>query len=110
MTSAQLAPGAIDTAAAGFGTCPAGQYLRGIQANGTVLCEPIGTPPQSNTVDTANSVGHHTPLSIGADGLPIISHNDQTNGDLRVTHCSNQACTAATSTSVNTTNSVGGYT
>jgi len=106
ITATQLAPGAITSgaiagAAAGFGTCPAGQYLRGIQPNGTVLCEPIGTPPISTTVDDpANSVGDFNSLAIGSDGLPVISHRDSTAGALRVTHCNNVACTSATSTTV----------
>ena len=100
ITAAQLAPGAINAAAAAFGTCPAGQYLRGLLASGTVLCEPIGTPPVSVSPDTANSVGYYTSIAIGTDGLPVISHLDTTTLDLRVTHCSNIACTAATSTTV----------
>ena len=111
VTAEQLAPGAITTgliagAVAGFGTCPAGQYLRGIQPSGTVICEPIGTPPLSTNVDTASSVGHFSSMAIGSDGLPVISHWDRIYGDLRVTHCSTVACTAATSTSVDTANVV----
>ncbi len=112
ITSAQLAPGAITTtliagAAAGFGTCPAGQYLRGIQAGGSVICEPIGTWPISTSVDTGDIVGHSAAIAIGTDGFPVISHYDLTHGDLRVTKCSNAACTAFTSTSVDTANNVG---
>ena len=109
VTSVQLAPGAIAGAAAAFGTCPAGQYLRGIQPNGTVLCEPIGTPPISTIVDDpANLVGLYSSLAIGRDGLPVISHHDLAAGTLRVTHCENPACTSATSTTVDDpANSVG---
>lgn len=116
ITATQLAPGAITSgaiagAAAGFGTCPAGQYLRGIQPNGTVLCEPIGTPPISTTVDApANTVGEFTSLAIGTDGLPVISHRDLTAGALRVTHCNTVACTSATSTTVDDpADEVGGF-
>ena len=101
ITAAQLAPGAINAAAAAFGTCPAGQYLRGIQPNGTVLCEPIGSPPVSTTLDdTANRTGLYTSIAIGVDGLPVISHQDDTAGTLRVTHCDNRTCSAATTTAV----------
>ncbi len=117
ITATQLAPGAITSgaiagAAAGFGTCPAGQYLRGIQPNGTVLCEPIGTPPISTTVDDpVNSVGVYASLAIGTDGLPVISHRDGTAFALRVTHCNNVACTSATSTTVDDpANNVGVHT
>ena len=115
VTAAQIAPGAITAgaiaaAAASFGTCPAGQYLRGIQPNGTVLCEPIGTPPISTTVDDpANGVGYYTSLAIGADGLAVISHQDNTLSALRVTHCSNLACTSATSTTVDDPANLVGY-
>ena len=86
-------PGAaINAAAAGFGTCPAGQYLRGIQATGTVLCEPIGTPPRSASINTVNNVAQDTSIAIGTDGLPVISHWDLTNGDLRVTKCNRRTC------------------
>lgn len=100
ISAAQLAPGAINAAAAAFGTCPAGQYLRGIQANGSVLCEPIGSPPVSTTLPGAANNGIYTSIAIGVDGLAVISHQDVTAGALRVTHCDNRTCSAATSTTV----------
>ncbi len=91
----------MSAAAAAFGTCPSGQYLRGIQASGTVLCEPVGSPPVSTTLPgTANRAGLYTSIAIGVDGLPVISHHDETAGALRVTHCDNRTCSAATSTTV----------
>ncbi len=56
----------------------------------------------STTVDDqANSVGWYTSIAIGADGLPVISHQDNTSKALRVTHCGNATCTAGNvSTSV----------
>ena len=50
----------------------------------------------STTVDdpAVDSVGYDTSIAIGADGLPVVSHNDSTAGALRVTHCGNAACTA----------------
>ncbi len=51
------------------------------------------------TVDdpaNGNSVGGHTSIAIGADALPIISYFDETASALKVAHCSNTACTAAT--------------
>ncbi len=107
--AAQLAPGVIAGTVAGFGTCPVGQYLRGLLPAGTPVCEPIGTPPISTGVDTANIVGVYSALAIGGDGLPIVAHHDQTAGDLRVTHCSNPACTAAISTNVDTGGGASGW-
>jgi predicted regulator of Ras-like GTPase activity (Roadblock/LC7/MglB family) len=37
-------------------------------------------------------VGFGTSITIGADGLPVISYRDLDNGDLKVAHCSNFAC------------------
>lgn len=49
----------------------------------------------STTVDDpADTVGLHSSIAIGADGLPVISHWDVTAGAIRVTHCGNDSCTA----------------
>ncbi len=105
ITSAQLAPGAVggpqidpnQVQTRVGGSCPVGQYLRGIHPNGTVICEPLLTPHVSTTVyDPADSVGSESSLAIGADGLPIVSYvvGNPNAGALGVTHCGNPACTA----------------
>ena len=44
-------------------------------------------------VDTAGSVGQTTTsITLGADGLGLISYYDTTNADLKVLHCSNTLC------------------
>jgi hypothetical protein len=59
------------------------------------------TSATSTTVDDpASWVGADTSVAIGTDGLAIISHLDADNNALRVTHCSNAACTSASSTTV----------
>lgn len=151
--AAQLAPGVIAGVVAGFGTCRPGQYLRGIQPSGTVVCEPIGTPPATTSVsggavsgccgsrsmvinrdgmpfivgtdaggqalavtrcfnvtcssatgqvidDPANVVGAYAAVTIGSDGFPIIAHQDVTAQALRVTHCDNALCSLGATTSV----------
>jgi hypothetical protein len=37
-------------------------------------------------------VGYYVSLAFGADGLPIIVHQDITTIDLRVLHCSTLTC------------------
>lgn len=48
----------------------------------------------STTVDPIAGVGIYTSLAIGADGLPIVSHQDAAAGGLRITHCGTVACTS----------------
>jgi hypothetical protein len=93
ITAAKLAPGAVQVPI--VGTCPVGQYLRGVTAAGNVICEPFFVPAVSMTVDDqVNLVGYFTSVAIGADGLPVISYHDATAGALRVTKCGNASCTA----------------
>ena len=62
------------------------------------------------TVDTDESAGQHTSIIIGADGLPVISYYDGTNGYLKVAKCGNAACSSGnTRTAVDTAGSVGSY-
>ncbi len=46
----------------------------------------------STTVDSAGDVGRLTSITIGADGLGLISYDDVSNGALKVLHCGNAAC------------------
>ncbi len=53
-----------------------------------------GQDEMITTVDDppANSVGQANSITVGADGLPIISYHDDTTGALRVAHCNDLAC------------------
>jgi PKD repeat protein len=62
-------------------------------------------------VDSSGYVGQYTSIAIGADGLPVISYWDGTNGDLKVAHCGDASCSSGnTITPVDTAGTVGWYT
>src|SRR5688572_31033722 len=61
------------------------------------------------TLDGSGNVGQYSSVTIGTDGLALISYYDATNGDLKVAHCSDVACTSATLTTVDSARSVGTY-
>jgi len=68
-------------------------------------------PPAANTLttlDSAGLVGHYSSVTIGADGLGLISYF--AGGDLKVAHCDNLACTGATRTILDSAGYVGLYT
>jgi hypothetical protein len=93
ITAAKLAPGAVQVPI--VGTCPVGQYLRGVTAAGAVICEPFGVPAVSTTVDdVANGVGYYASLVLGSNGHPIVAHLEVTANALRVTRCGNPSCSA----------------
>jgi cell shape-determining protein MreC len=85
------------------GACSVGSTIRAINADGTVVCQtdaPLNRPlaPAANTIttlDSADSVGAYTSVTIGADGLGLISYYDDTNDNLKVAHCNDVACTSA---------------
>jgi hypothetical protein len=60
----------------------------------------------TTVVDTVGSVGRHSSLTIGADGLGLISYQELTADNLRVAHCSNLVCNAATATTLDSTGSL----
>jgi hypothetical protein len=56
----------------------------------TTVCGVGGTT--CTTIDSAGFVGTTTSVALGADGLPLISYYDVTNGNLKAAHCSNRFC------------------
>lgn len=59
------------------------------------------------TLDSAGSVGRYSSATIGVDGRALISYWDVTNSNLKVAHCTDLACSAATVTTLDSAGSVG---
>jgi hypothetical protein len=57
-----------------------------------------------------NRVGQYASVTTGSDGLGLISYWDATNGDLKVAHCSEAACSNLTTATLDGTGNVGSYT
>ncbi len=91
--------------------CPKNPVLReqlamflGKTMRGTATWHPaqgshVVAPPMGNAVNTVDDypapvdgVGPYTSVTIGADGLPIVSYLDATADALKVTHCDDLAC------------------
>ncbi len=57
------------------------------------------------------NVGKFTSIAVPADGRPVISYYDQSNGNLKIAKCGNADCSAGnTSTAVDTAGDVGQHT
>ncbi len=44
------------------------------------------------TVDSVGDVGSNTSMTVGTDGLPVISYYDHTNDSLKMAHCGDVGC------------------
>ena len=62
---------------------------------------PLARSGTSTTIDSGD-IGGFTSLAIGSDGLGLVSYEaPQTRqGELKIAHCSNTACTSATTTTL----------
>lgn len=90
---------------------PAG-FADGVDDTGRAAFGP-GVPPAAGTLTLLASPGAgsvYVAATVGADGLPIIAYYDATNGDLKVAHCNDVACTGATHSTLDSTGDVGLYT
>jgi hypothetical protein len=62
------------------------------------------------TVDGGGMVGAFSSLTIGTDGLGLISYLDGTFGFLKVAHCTSVACTSASTATIDDAFVVGFWT
>jgi hypothetical protein len=73
-------------------------------------CDDLACAPGGETITAVEgppaNVGQYTAITIGSDGLPIISYRDFNDGALRVAHCDDVACTPGGET-ITTLDSVG---
>jgi cell shape-determining protein MreC len=62
--------------------------------------------------DAIVDTGKYTSITIGRDGLPLISYYDGLNFDLKVAHCANLSCSGGgtIATALDTAGDVGQYT
>ncbi len=86
------------------GTCAVGSTIRVIHEDGSVECQTDSILNRNlEPKDTILSIpetsgGMFTSITIGVDGLPIISQFDTTYDDLEVVHCNDPSCTSASTT------------
>jgi hypothetical protein len=99
VTSIKIANGAIGTAQINTaqvqarinGSCSAGEYFRGINADGSLSCELL--PVSFDRVLESNGdVGSSVSIALRADGRPVVAHHNNTLGSLRLFSCLDAAC------------------
>lgn len=62
-------------------------------------CSNLTSDPSS--IDgTGTDVGQYTSVTIGVDGLGLISYYDVSDGDLKVAHCLDASCSSASTTPI----------
>lgn len=99
VTGAMIAAGAVGAAKVDasqvqlriVGNCATGDYLAGINADGSVLCSPLPIRFRRD-LETANDVGEYAAVAVRNDGRPIIAYYDRTNDDLRLYDCTTSSC------------------
>ncbi|MDX6506589.1 MAG: hypothetical protein QOG06_1233 [Gaiellaceae bacterium] len=67
-----------------------------VHCNDAVCSAPTSTPVDASTPN----MGRYPAVTVGSDGLGLVSYLDATNHNLKVAHCTNLACTASQTTIV----------
>ena len=57
------------------------EFVDGVPADGVPSGNPFG--PRGGVIEEGDDVGMHISIQVGADGQPMISYYDKTNGDLK---------------------------
>lgn len=75
------------------GSCALGTYLRGINADGSVLCgELTGVNAFAMLDGPPNQAGLYLDIAMGSDGLPVIAYFDITASALKYVKCGSRSC------------------
>ena len=100
------------------GTCATGSTIQSINEDGSVECDVDDVSNRSlapsdsilSTLDSSGYVGWNTSITIGVDGLGIISYRDSTNGTLKAAHCSDSLCSSASTYTLDSIGDVDNHT
>ena len=66
-----------------------------------------GNLPVGITLDSGGDVGQFTSIAQGADGFPVISYYDVTNGNLNFAKCNDIACSSVATSTLDSGGNVG---
>ncbi|MBK9657513.1 MAG: hypothetical protein IPO66_19590 [Rhodanobacteraceae bacterium] len=114
VSAAMIAPGAIGAAQINTaqvqsrvtGSCGDGEYFRGINGDGTLVCEllPVNF---DRVVDSSGDVGKYVSLALRSDGRPVLAYHEEDNGALRLFDCADPACVNGVRRTLDSANDVG---
>jgi hypothetical protein len=97
------------------GSCAVGSTIRTINSDGSVECQMDAPLNRSlnpsdipfSTLDSIGDVGTDSSLTLGIDGLGLISYYDNTNGNLKVAHCNDPSCSTTSNYMLDSSGDVG---
>lgn len=114
ITSAMLQTGAVGAAqidpsqvqARITGTCPADHFFRGIEPDGSLLCELL---PMAfdRVLESSLDYGRHVTMVLRADDRPLLAYHDDTLGNVRLYDCADSTCSSGTARTLASSGDVG---